>query len=293
MPRADRRCPKAWTAATITRSSGSPTSGSSTSTTGTFIGLPEGAEFYEDTQWWRISYTGGTGNDVVLTRLTPTAWQSWQATSFGANTNQSLIASEQADGDNDGVANLLEYACATSPTRANACSIDMPDSTQISIMSSESGKARMIEVPAGQVAMTTDSFVVRPRFFPGGNIGDLAVNGTVGLGSANLALNLTFAPTATQSFFLLTNDGTDAITGKVVAAVIDHRRLAKRADHGGRRHRRAEPLNGRVKAVSERHVRADEVEQECAHDDVDGGLAPATGDWQSWDGAIEAGCETP
>ena len=31
----------------------------------------------------------------------------------------------------------------------------------------------------GPVAMTTDSFVVSPVFFPGGNIGELAVNGTV------------------------------------------------------------------------------------------------------------------
>lgn len=32
---------------------------------------------------------------------------------------------------------------------------------------------------AGRLAFTTDSFVVQPIFFPGGNIGDLAVNGTV------------------------------------------------------------------------------------------------------------------
>jgi hydrogenase expression/formation protein HypE len=32
---------------------------------------------------------------------------------------------------------------------------------------------------AGRLAFTTDSFVVSPLFFPGGNIGDLAVNGTV------------------------------------------------------------------------------------------------------------------
>jgi hydrogenase expression/formation protein HypE len=31
----------------------------------------------------------------------------------------------------------------------------------------------------GELAFTTDSFVVKPIFFPGGNIGDLAVNGTV------------------------------------------------------------------------------------------------------------------
>lgn len=32
---------------------------------------------------------------------------------------------------------------------------------------------------AARIAMTTDSFVVSPLFFPGGDIGDLAVNGTV------------------------------------------------------------------------------------------------------------------
>ena len=37
----------------------------------------------------------------------------------------------------------------------------------------------MLEVGASRVAFTTDSYVVRPLFFPGGNIGDLAVNGTV------------------------------------------------------------------------------------------------------------------
>jgi autotransporter-associated beta strand protein len=46
-------------------------SGSAAAVTGTFAGLPQGHEFYEDGQWWRISYTGGTGNDVVLTRITP------------------------------------------------------------------------------------------------------------------------------------------------------------------------------------------------------------------------------
>jgi len=33
--------------------------------------------------------------------------------------------------------------------------------------------------PDGRIALTTDSYVVNPIFFPGGNIGDLAVNGTV------------------------------------------------------------------------------------------------------------------
>lgn len=33
--------------------------------------------------------------------------------------------------------------------------------------------------PAGRIAFSTDSYIVRPLFFPGGSIGDLAVNGTV------------------------------------------------------------------------------------------------------------------
>ncbi len=41
------------------------------------------------------------------------------------------------------------------------------------------GDAAVLAVGGARIAMSTDSFVVRPRFFPGGNIGDLAVNGTV------------------------------------------------------------------------------------------------------------------
>jgi hydrogenase expression/formation protein HypE len=39
--------------------------------------------------------------------------------------------------------------------------------------------AAVFEVAAGRLALTTDSYVVQPLFFPGGCIGDLAVNGTV------------------------------------------------------------------------------------------------------------------
>lgn len=39
--------------------------------------------------------------------------------------------------------------------------------------------AAVVEMPAGRVALTTDSFVVTPLFFPGGDIGKIAVCGTV------------------------------------------------------------------------------------------------------------------
>ncbi len=37
----------------------------------------------------------------------------------------------------------------------------------------------LLDVAAGRIALTTDSYVVNPLFFPGGNIGDLAVHGTI------------------------------------------------------------------------------------------------------------------
>src|SRR5579863_6668347 len=41
------------------------------------------------------------------------------------------------------------------------------------------GDAAVFDIASGRLAMSTDSFVVQPLFFPGGSIGALAVNGTV------------------------------------------------------------------------------------------------------------------
>lgn len=41
------------------------------------------------------------------------------------------------------------------------------------------GDAAVLETASARLALSTDSFVVQPLFFPGGSIGDLAVNGTV------------------------------------------------------------------------------------------------------------------
>ncbi|MDN5347443.1 MAG: hydrogenase expression/formation protein HypE [Clostridia bacterium] len=41
------------------------------------------------------------------------------------------------------------------------------------------GDAAVLPPVAGRVVLSTDSFVVKPLFFPGGNIGSLAVNGTI------------------------------------------------------------------------------------------------------------------
>jgi hydrogenase expression/formation protein HypE len=58
----------------------------------------------------------------------------------------------------------------------------------------ELGDAGAVEVGGVRMAMTTDSFVVKPIRFPGGSIGELAVNGTVNdlavSGARPLALSL-------------------------------------------------------------------------------------------------------
>jgi hydrogenase expression/formation protein HypE len=54
----------------------------------------------------------------------------------------------------------------------------------------------VLTVPGGRIAFTTDSYVITPIFFPGGDIGELAVNGTINdlaVGGARpLALSLAF-----------------------------------------------------------------------------------------------------
>ena len=58
----------------------------------------------------------------------------------------------------------------------------------------ELGDAGRVEVDGTELAMTTDSYVVKPLRFPGGSIGELAVNGTVNdlavSGARPLALTL-------------------------------------------------------------------------------------------------------
>ena len=54
----------------------------------------------------------------------------------------------------------------------------------------------VLDLPPGRVAFSTDTFVVSPIFFPGGDIGDLAINGTVNdvamSGATPIALSVGF-----------------------------------------------------------------------------------------------------
>lgn len=56
--------------------------------------------------------------------------------------------------------------------------------------------AALIDAGGARLAISTDSFVVRPLFFPGGNIGELAINGTINdiamMGAQPIALTASF-----------------------------------------------------------------------------------------------------
>ena len=82
--------------------------------------------------------------------------------------------------------------------------------------------AAVLKLPAGRLAFTTDSFVVQPLEFPGGNIGKLAVCGTVNdLAMRGAALSL--------SVSLILEEGLDtALLERVLRSLADE---ASRTGH--------------------------------------------------------------
>ena len=80
---------------------------------GTFAGLPNNATFAAGGYTFRISYTGGDGNDVVLTLLASQLEQ-WRYANFGSMLNTGAGA-DLTDANGDGEVNLVEFATAQNP----------------------------------------------------------------------------------------------------------------------------------------------------------------------------------
>jgi hydrogenase expression/formation protein HypE len=89
----------------------------------------------------------------------------------------------------------------------------------------------------GRLAMTTDSYVVRPLFFPGGNIGELAVNGTVN----DLAVSGA-RPLALSTGFILEEGLELDVLHRVAAA------MGRSAEHAG-----VQLVTGDTKVVEHGH----------------------------------------
>jgi hydrogenase expression/formation protein HypE len=75
------------------------------------------------------------------------------------------------------------------------------------------GDAAHIQINGTRIAMTTDSFVVKPLSFPGGSIGELAINGTVN----DLAVSGAKAEAITVTFVLEAGLPTNILEAEVRA----------------------------------------------------------------------------
>jgi len=76
------------------------------------------------------------------------------------------------------------------------------------------GDAALVSVPGGELAVSTDSFVVNPIEFPGGNIGSLAVHGTLN----DLAM-MGAEPVCLSAGFILEEGLSFEVLDRVVAAM--------------------------------------------------------------------------
>ncbi|MEO8026580.1 MAG: hydrogenase expression/formation protein HypE [Bryobacteraceae bacterium] len=86
------------------------------------------------------------------------------------------------------------------------------------------GDATHVQIGGERVAMTTDSFVVKPLRFPGGSIGDLAINGTVN----DLAVSGARAHSMVVSFILESGLATETLEAEVRAMAEAARRAGVR-----------------------------------------------------------------
>ena len=87
------------------------------------------------------------------------------------------------------------------------------------------GDAAHVNINGTCVAMTTDSFVVKPLRFPGGSIGELAMNGTVN----DLAVSGARAEAMVVSYVLEAGLPTDVLEAEV-RAMADAARTGGRCD---------------------------------------------------------------
>jgi hydrogenase expression/formation protein HypE len=84
------------------------------------------------------------------------------------------------------------------------------------------GDAAQVQINGTRIAMTTDSFVVKPLRFPGGSIGELAINGTVN----DLAVSGARAEAIVVTYVLEAGLPTDVLEAEV-------RAMAAAADKAG------------------------------------------------------------
>ncbi|HXZ61896.1 MAG TPA: AIR synthase related protein, partial [Acidimicrobiales bacterium] len=89
-------------------------------------------------------------------------------------------------------AELIDHLFRPAFAAADGAVTDLGDAALVDLERTQAGGG----TGGPRLAFSTDSFVVQPRSFPGGNLGDLAVNGTINdvamVGATPLALSAAF-----------------------------------------------------------------------------------------------------
>ena len=109
----------------------------------------------------------------------------------------------------------------------------------LGLLSAPLSDAAHVEIDGARVAMTTDSFVVKPLRFPGGSIGELAVNGTVN----DLAVSGARAQALVVTYVLEAGLPTEMLEAEVRAMA--DAASARRSGHRRRRHQGGRARQGR------------------------------------------------
>ncbi|MDC0287253.1 hypothetical protein OAK89_03410 [Akkermansiaceae bacterium] len=91
---------------------------------GTFgLGLPFAGDYLGSGLSGDAGYTGGDGNDVILTTGAAGIIGSWRTTNFGSSANTGNGENLSDAGDSDGLTNLLEFAFGTDPNLADQANL--------------------------------------------------------------------------------------------------------------------------------------------------------------------------
>jgi hypothetical protein len=93
---------------------------------GALSGLP--GELDQGTQLFSVRVTDAAGltadGTLQITVTVPSTFETWQLAEFGPQAGEPLVAGELADPDQDGFANLMEYALGTDPNQPDAPRIE-------------------------------------------------------------------------------------------------------------------------------------------------------------------------
>jgi invasion protein IalB len=170
--------------------------------TGTFAGLAEGALLLVDGVGWRVSYTGGDGNDVTLSaRLTPGAPTGLSVTAGNGSATVSWQAPSATGGES-----IASYTVTGAPS--GSCTATAP-ATTCTITGLTNGTTYTFTVTATNAVGTSAASAqaaVAPRTVPSAPTGVEVVTGAL---------------RATVSWVASTDDGGRPITAYTVTAQPD------------------------------------------------------------------------